>query len=128
MIVLLLNNSNLLLGQTNDNVSSTGRVLQSDTTDVKVPIYLIKQANAKMIERLYLIKINNQQDSIIDMKDKYIREQKDIIVDFQKRVNEVNRLNQKIKDDLNKQKRKNTIITCGACAIILGLAINLIAK
>lgn len=128
MIVLLLNSSNLLLGQINDNVPSTGRVLQSDTTDVKVPIYLIKQANAKMIERLYLIKINNQQDSIIDMKDKYIREQKDIIVDFQKRVNEVNRLNQKIKDDLNKQKRKNTIITCGACAIILGLAIDLIAK
>lgn len=128
MIVLLLNSSNLLLGQTNDNVPSTGRILQSDTTDVKVPIYLIKQANVKMIERLYLIKINNQQDSIIDMKDKYIREQKDIIVDFQKRVNEVNRLNQKIKDDLNKQKRKNTIMTCGACAIILGLAIDLIAK
>lgn len=128
MIVLLLNSSNLLLGQINDNVPSTGRILQSDTTDVKVPIYLIKQANAKMIERLYLIKINNQQDSIIDMKDKYIREQKDIIVDFQKRVNKVNRLNQKIKDDLNKQKRKNTIITCGACAIILGLAIDLIAK
>lgn len=128
MIVLLLNSSNLLLGQTNDNVPSTGRVLQSDTTDVKVPIYLIKQANAKMIERLYLIKINNQQDSIIDMKDKYIREQKDIIVDFQKRVNEVNRLNQKIKDDLNKQKRKNTIITCSACSAIFGLIISLIAK
>lgn len=128
MIVLLLNSSNLLLGQINDNVPSTGRVLQSDTTDVKVPIYLIKQANAKMIERLYLIKINNQQDSIIDMKDKYIREQKDIIVDFQKRVNEVNRLNQKIKDDLNKQKRKNTIITCGACGAIFGLIISLIAK
>ena len=128
MIVLLLNNSNLLLGQTNDNVPSTGRIMQSDTTDVKVPIYLIKQANAKMIERLYLIKINNQQDSIIDMKDRYIREQKDVIIDFQKRVHEVNRLNQKIKDDLNKQKRKNNIITCGACAIILGLAINLITK
>ena len=128
MIVLLLNSSNLLLGQINDNVPSTGRVLQSDTTDVKVPIYLIKQANAKMIERLYLIKINNQQDSIINMKDKYIREQKDIIVDFQKRVNEVNKLNQKIKDDLNKQKRKNTIIICGACGAILGLMINLIAK
>lgn len=128
MIVLLLNNSNLLLGQTNDNVPSTGRIIQSDTTDVKVPIYLIKQANAKMIERLYLIKINNQQDSIIDMKDKYIREQKDVIIDFQNRVNEVNRLNQKIKDDLNKQKRRNNIITCGACAIILGLTINLITK
>lgn len=128
MIVLLLNSSNLLLGQTNDSVPSTGRVLQSDTTNVKVPIYLIKQANAKMIERLYLIKINNQQDSIIDMKDKYIREQKDIIVDFQKRVNEVNRLNQKIKDDLNKQKRKNTIITCSACSAIFGLIISLIAK
>lgn len=102
--------------------------MQSDTTDVKVPIYLIKQANAKMIERLYLIKINNQQDSIIDMKDKYIREQKDVIIDFQKRVHEVNRLNQKIKDDLNKQKRRNNIITCGACAIILGLTINLITK
>lgn len=128
MIVMLLSSSMNLLGQTNDSISSTGDYTKADTTVATVPIYLIKQANAKMIERLYLIEINNQQDSIIDMKDKYISEQQNIITNFQKRIINVNKLNESIKKDLDKQKKRNKIITYGAGGVIFGLIIGLIAK
>ena len=125
---MLLSSSINLLGQTNDSIPSTGDYTKADTTVATVPIYLIKQANAKMIERLYLIEINNQQDSIIDMKDKYISEQQSIITNFQKRITDVNKLNESIKKNLDKQKKRNKIITYGAGGIIFGLIIGLIAK
>lgn len=128
MIVLLLSSSKSLLGQTNDSIPFTGDYTKADTTVATVPVYLIKQANAKMIERLYLIKINNQQDSIINMKDKYINEQQRIITDFQKRISDTNKLNESIKKDLDKQRKRNKIITYGAGGAILGLIISLIAK
>lgn len=125
---MLLSSSMNLLGQTNDSIPSTGDYTKADTTVATVPIYLIKQANAKMIERLYLIEINNQQDSIIDMKDKYISEQQSIITNFRKRITDVNKLNESIKKDLDKQKKRNKIVTYGAGGIIFGLIIGLIAK
>lgn len=125
---MLLSSSMNLLGQTNDSIPSTGDYTKADTTVATIPIYLIKQANAKMIERLYLIEINNQQDSIIDMKDKYISEQQSIITNFQKRITDVNKLNESIKKDLDKQKKRNKIITYGASGVIFGLIIGLIAK
>ena len=125
---MLLSSSMNLLGQTNDSILSTGDYTKADTTVATIPIYLIKQANAKMIERLYLIEINNQQDSIIDMKDKYISEQQSIITNFQKRITDINKLNESIKKNLDKQKKRNKIITYGAGGIIFGLIIGLIAK
>ena len=125
---MLLSSSINLLGQTNDSIPSTGDYTKADTTVATVPIYLIKQANAKMIERIYLIEINNQQDSIIDMKDKYISEQQSIITNFQKRITDVNKLNESIKKNLDKQKKRNKIITYGAGGVIFGLIIGLIAK
>lgn len=125
---MLLSSSMNLLGETNDSIPSTGNYTRADTTVVNVPVYLIKQANVKMIERLYLIEINNQQDSIIYMKDNYINEQQRIITDFQKRVSDANKLNESINKDLYKQKKQNNIIICGAGGVILGLIIGLIAK
>lgn len=125
---MLLSSSINLLGQTNDSIPSTGDYTKADTTVATVPIYLIKQANAKMIERIYLIEINNQQDSIIDMKDKYISEQQSIITNFQKRITDVNKLNESIKKNLDKQKKRNKIIIYGAGGVIFGLIIGLIAK
>lgn len=128
MIVLLLSSSKSLLGQTNDSIPSTGNWSKADTTVAVVPINLIKQANAKMIERLYLLEVVNQQDTIINMKDKYINGQQHIITDFQKRINDTNKLNETIKKDLDKQKKRNKIIIYGSGSIILGLIISLIAK
>lgn len=127
MIVLLLS---YLSGyaQTNDNLPSTGQIIQSDTAVVTIPIKYIRSANAKLIERIYLKDIVGKQDTLIIMKDNYINEQKKIITDFQKRVDEANKINQAVKQDLNKQKIKNKIITYGAGATIIGLIIGLICK
>lgn len=128
MIVLLLSSSNHLLGQTNIDYPSTGEWTQTDTTNVAVPINLIKQANAKMIERLYLIEINNQQDSIIIMKDNYINEQHKVIIDFQKRIETTNQLNKDIKKDLDRQKRNNKIIGGVVGSAVIGLIVGIIIK
>lgn len=127
-IVLLLNSLNLLAQQNNTNVPLRGSECSSDTTVAVVPINLLKKANVKMIERNYLININKEQDSIIIMKDKYINEQQKVIADFQMRVNNTNKLNESIKLDLERQKRKNKIISYGAGGVIFGLLIGLIVK
>ena len=127
-IALLLNSLNLLAQQNNINVPLRGSECGSDTAVAVVPINLLKKANVKMIERNYLININKEQDSIIIMKDKYINEQQKVIADFQMRVNNTNKLNESIKLDLERQKRKNKIISCGAGGVIFGLLIGLIVK
>ena len=128
LIVMLLSNFMNLQAQTNNGSPSTGSLSKADTTVATVPIYLIKQANAKMIERIYLIEINNQQDSIILLKNQYIFEQNKIINDFQKRVDDANRINQTIVNDLDKQKRRNKIMTYGGGSIIIALILGLIIK
>ena len=125
--MLLLSYSKSYAQHLNDSVPSTGGVLKSDTA-VTINIGYIRLANAKMIERNYLLHITDEQDSIIIMKDKYINEQQKVITDFQKRVDSANKLNEAIKKDLEKQKTKNKIIGCGAGAAIVGLIIGLISK
>ena len=126
--MLLLSCSKSYAQQTNDSIPSTGGVKCSDSAVVAVPVILIKKANAKMIERNYLLYITNEQDSIIRMKDKYINEQQKIIIDFQKKVNATVKLNEAVKKDLEKQKTKNKIIGYGAGATIIGLIISFIIK
>lgn len=127
MIVVLLSCLKSYASNLNDSVPSTGSQIKADTTII-IDINYIRIANAKMIERNYLIDITNQQDSIIDMKDKYINEQQKIIADFKKRVTDANKLNEVIKNDLDKQKRKNKIIGYTAGAAILGVVIGIITK
>ena len=128
MTVMLLSSFINLQAQIDWGSPSTGDWLKADTAVATVPTYLIKQANAKMIERLYLININKQQDSIIIMNNHYILEQQRIILDFQQRIDNINRINETIVEDFNKQKKYNKIITFGGGSIILALLIGLIAK
>ena len=78
-IVLLLNGFWNWLGAITNDCSSTGSETETDTANVVVPVFFVKKANAKMIERIYLLKVNKLQDSIIVMKDNYINEQQSII-------------------------------------------------
>lgn len=105
----------------------TGDLTISDTV-VSVSIDYIKKANAKMIERKYLIDINKQQDSIILLKDKYIKEQSIIINDFKQKIVDANDLNKSITDSLNKQIKYNLIMLSVGGGIILGLITMLSTK
>lgn len=127
ILIMLLISVRSYSSNINDSTSFTGGVLKSDTTAV-INIGYIRLANIKMIERNYLRSIVKEQDSIINMKNKYINEQQKIIIDFQQRVADANKLNEAVKKDLEKQKTKNKIIGYGAGAAILGLILGLIAK
>ena len=128
MIALLLNSFMNLQAQNKSKDFSTGSELYADSAFANVPVYLIKQANAKMIERLYLIDINNQQDSIIDMKDNYINEQHNIISDFQKKLDSANKINKDMIKALDKQKKRSRIVAYCCGISIISLIISLIAK
>ena len=128
MIVLLLSNSKPLLGQTKIDCFSTGEEIITDTSVVKIPIHLIKRANAKMIERLYLIDLNNYKDSIINLKDEYIFEQQNIIIDFKQRIVDYDNINNNIKKSLDKQRKRTKVIAYTAGGIILGIVVGIIIK
>lgn len=128
MIVLLLISSKNLLAQTNSDSPSTGNILKSDTTYVTVPISLIKQANAKMIERLYLIEINNEQEGILTEQSRYIGEQTKIITDFKQKLVDSNNNIISIQNDLDRMKKRNKIIIYGTTGVIVGLLFSVLIK
>lgn len=125
-IALLLSSLNNLQAQ-NEYSPSTGEDTKKDSAVVSVPLHLLKQANVKMIERNYLLKITAEQDSIIDFKNNYIEEQKNIIEDFQNKLIKVNNLNDVIQKDLDKERKRNKIFMgVAGTAIIVALTILII--
>lgn len=108
--------------QWNDSTPLRGREQEQIDSNVVISISYIKQANAKMIERLYLKEICNQQDTIIKLKDKYIKEQQAIINSFQERVTTSEELNQRLYKSIDRQRKKKIIFlgtTIGASLVAL---------
>lgn len=108
--------------QVNDSTSLRGRTQEQVDSNVVISVSYIKQANAKMIERLYLKEICNQQDTIINLKDKYIKEQQAIIDSFQERVIASEELNQRLYKSIDRQRKKKRILlgtTIGASLVAL---------
>jgi len=109
-------------------VLSTGEILKSDTSKVTIPISYIRDANAKLIERNYLIKINAEQDSVIKLNKLYAKEQDVIIKDFQLRLYESNMYNSQLEKDIIKQRNKTKILTGVSGVSILVVIISLFVK
>ena len=84
-----------------------GSECESDTAKVAVPISLLRQANIKLIEREYYIKLNEKKDTIIKLKDE-----------------QINILNEKV---LVKSKRANLFGVTTAMSLI-GLIIIILIK
>ena len=108
MTLLLFNCFLNLQASEQDSVPSTGDVLIEDTC-VSVPIRFIRSANDKMIERKYLLKITEAQDSIIILNKKYILQQDTIIDDLQNRILECNRINTDLQNSYKRERNKKII-------------------
>lgn len=95
-----------LQAQSNDVSPLRGSDYKSDKTFVKVSIDAIKQANIKLIERQYLIKINNEKDSIIRMYDSYTdsiyNNLHDLVIKYNGAIHNIQTLN----NDKTKQTRR----------------------
>lgn len=108
-MILLLSNCFLNLQANNlDSVPVTGEQIMEDTC-VSVPIRFIRSANNKMIERKYLLKVVNAQDSIIRLNNEYVLQQDTIINDLKNRILESNRVNNELQEQYKKERNKKII-------------------
>lgn len=108
MTLLLFNCFLNLQASEQDSVPFTGEQFVEDTC-VSIPIRFIRSANDKMIERKYLLKVTEAQDSIIVLNKKYILQQDTIIDDLQNRILECNRINTDLQNSYKKERNKKII-------------------
>ena len=126
-MILLLSNCFLNLQANNlDSVTVTGEQIIEDTC-VTVPIKLIRSANDKMIERKYLLKVTDAQDSIICLKTNYILQQDTIINDLKNRIIETNRINNELQERYKKERTKKIIYGSVAGALLVATVTSIIS-
>lgn len=126
-MILLLSNCFLNLQANNlDSVSITGEQIMEDTC-VSVPIKLIRSANNKMIERKYLLKVVDTQDSIIRLNNEYILQQDTIINDLKDRILETNRINNDLQEQYKKERTKKIIYGSVAGAFLVATVASIIS-
>lgn len=126
-MILLLSNCFLNL-QANDldSVHFTGEQIMEDTC-VSVPIRFIRSANNKMIERKYLLKVVDAQDSIIQLNNEYILQQDTIISDLKNRILETNRINNELQERYKKERTKKIIYGSIAGALLVATVTSIIS-
>ena len=95
-------------------IPSTGEIDRTDTALVTIPIKYIHLANQKLIERQYLLEVNEYKDSIIVDYKKYTEQQEKVIKQFQDKVDNYNRINEDMGKRLQRQKKVSLV--CGSVA------------
>ena len=126
LTLLLLNCFLSLRANDLDSVPFTGKQIIEDTC-VTVPIRLIRSANDKMIERKYLLKVADAQDSIICLKTNCILQQDTIINDLKNRILETNRLNNELQERYKKERTKKIIYGSVAGAFLVATVASIIS-
>lgn len=126
MILLLSNYFLNLQANSLDSVPFTGEQIIEDTC-VIVPIRLIRSANNKMIERKYLLKVVDAQDSIIQLNNKYVLQQDTIINDLKNRILETNRINNDLEERYKKERNKKIIYGSIAGALLVATVTSVIS-
>lgn len=121
MIVALLSYSSNSLLIANDSVPLRGSGFE-DSTLVLVPIKNIKIANIKLVERKYILKELNIKDSILNLKNDYIKIQESEINNYKTYINNIESLNSNLNTKVNNYKRNFTI--CGSITVsVVSLAV-----
>ena len=98
-----------------------------DSCNVSVPINYIRLTNEKLIERKYLIEINNEKDSVINGYRLYCVEQRNIIENIQRDIQNANEINNKLQTKLNKERQKTIIISSVTGGVVIGSLITIVA-
>ena len=80
-----------------------------------------------MIERKYLLKVVDAQDSIIQLNNEYILQQDTIINDLKNRILETNRINDELKEQYKKERTKKIIYGSIAGAFLVATVASVIS-
>lgn len=132
MIVLLLNSfMNLLPANEIDN-SFTGKIEKTDTTVVIVPINIIKQANIKLTERVYLKHKVYHQELLINQYKNLNNINDSIIYKYKNDLINANNININLNKQIVEERRRNNKLTkisiCGLSISIITIVGILIYK
>lgn len=100
------------------NLSSTGSSQNADTT-ITVTIAEVREINKKLIERKYLLKITEAQDSIINNQAEYINEQERVVEETKSALSKVDFLH-------NRLNKKFNIVKGTAIALSVAFTISLL--
>lgn len=123
MIPMLLFYLNSLQANDNDTIPLRGKNC-GDSINILMSINNIRNVNAKLIERNYLLEIVNNQDTIINEQRKIIDTLNIINNDYQYDNLHLRTLNESIEKEL---KRKNKIIfNSVTISTIIGIIIGLL--
>lgn len=123
MIVLLLNSfMNLLPANEIDNFF-TGKIEKTDTAVVIVPINIIKQANIKLTERVYLKHKLYRQELLINQYKNLNNINDSIIYKYKNDLINANNININLNKQIVEERRRNNKLTKIS---IYGLSISII--
>lgn len=123
MIVLLLNSfMNLLPANEIDNFF-TGKIEKTDTAVVIVPINIIKQANIKLTERVYLKHKLYNQELLINQYKNLNNINDSIIYKYKNDLINANNININLNKQIVEERRRNNKLTKIS---IYGLSISII--
>lgn len=122
---MLLFYSNNLQANDNDTTPLRGKIYD-DSLTVLIPIANIRNANAKLIERNYLLEIVNNQDTIINEQRKIIDTLYIINNNYQYDNLHLKMLNNNIEEELNRKNKLmfNSLSISIIAGIIIGLLID----
>lgn len=121
--MLLYCSSNL---QANDDITSLRGSNSEDSLKVLIPIANIRNANAKLIHRNYLIQIVNNQDTIIREQQKIIDTLYTINKNYQYDNLHLAILNNNIEEELDRKNK--TIIKSITISSVVGFILGIIIK
>lgn len=122
LIILLTTVLLYCLESWSTNLPSTGSTQNADTT-ITVTIAEVREINKKLIERKYLLKITEAQDSIINNQAEYIKEQEKIVKDTKSALASKESLHNTLNKKYNTMKY--TAIALGI-ALTISLVLNII--
>lgn len=122
---MLLFYSNNSQANDNDTIPLRGREYE-DSLTVLIPIVNIRNANAKLIERNYLLEIVNNQDAIINEQRKIIDTLYIINNNYQYDNLHLKMLNNNIEEELDRKNKLmfNSLSLSVIVGIIIGLLID----
>lgn len=100
-------------------IPSTGEKIQNDTSLVTIPIKYIKLANVKLLERNYLLEINEVKDSIINDYEKCIKEYERIDKEYTAKLELSHSINKDLHKSLERQKKTSLVLGSVAGASVL---------
>ena len=128
MIVLLLLSSKSWCQNNNATLPLRAIEHKDSLINVTIPINYIKQANIKLTERKYFIRLNNEKDSIIMYYKDYVANQDIIINKLNNNYLTAVEVNKNIKKDLELQQRKTKLFTYTSISLVAITLLTILAK